>query len=208
MKKNPFFSIILPVHNAEKYMRVGLDSVKSQSFTDYELIIICDDCNDETRKIAKQYGDTVVRTTYARAGLARNAGLDRARGKWILFMDDDDWWMRSTAFETIADNVGKEDEDILAFGFYWPTQGHMFNKPGHLFTAVWNKCWRRSFIEDHGFRFPDWKHSDDDGFSRLTHPKAKIAYLEEELYYYNFMREGSLTWQIATGRLDGTIPGR
>ena len=81
------------------------------------------------------------------------------------------------------------------------------NKPQQLYTAVWNKCWRREFIERIGARFPDWEHSDDDGFSRRTHPKArKIAYLNQSLYFYNFLREGSLTWQIENGLMDRTIP--
>ena len=141
--------------------------------------------------------------------MARNKGLDEAAGEWILFMDDDDWWMDENAFRTIAENVGKEGEDVLAFGFYWAGNGgDKFNRPGRLFTAIWNKAWRRSFIEEHGFRFPDWKHSDDDGFSRLTHPVARIAYMDEVLYYYNFMRAGSLTWQIQQGMLDGHIPDK
>ena len=110
------------------------------------------------------------------------------------------------AIETIAENVGKEEEDIFAFGFYWQGIGYTYNEPGHLWTAVWNKCWRRKFIERIGARFPDWVHSDDEGFSRITHRQAKIACFHEALYYYNFMRPGSLTWQIENGMLDRTIP--
>ena len=208
MKDRPFFSVIVPEHNSANFMRKGLDSIKAQTFTDYELIIVCDACEDNTEEIAREYSDRVYEIEARRCGLARNKGLEEARGEWVLFMDDDDWWMNENAFQMLADTVGKAEEDILAFGFYWQEMGYRFNEPGHLFTAIWNKAWRRSFIEEHGFRFPDWEHSDDDGFSRITHPCAKISYLHEALYYYNFMREGSLTWMIQKGMLNPRIPGR
>ena len=203
----PFFSVIVPEHNSAEFMRTGLNSIKSQIFKDYELIIVCDACTDNTAEIAREYTDKVFEINAGSCGTARNKGMDEASGQWLLFMDDDDWWRSEFAFQIIADHVGKEDEDILAFGFFWAGNGgDKYNTPDHLYTAIWNKAWRKSFIDQHGFRFPDWKHSDDDGFSRLTHPVAKIAYLHSSLYYYNFMRAGSLTWQINHGLLDGTIP--
>ena len=202
----PFFSVIVPEHNSSEFMQKGLDSIKRQVFTDYELLIICDACTDNTAEIAREYTDKVFEINAQRCGLARNKGLEEAKGKWILFMDDDDWYMDCMAFQAIADAVGQED--VLAYGFYWKNHGSCMNRPEQLYTAVWNKAWRRSFIEEHGFRFPDWKHSDDDGFHRLVIPKARIAYLNQCLYYYNFLRPGSLTWQIEKGMLDGHIPGR
>ena len=201
----PFFSVIVPMHNSAEFMRKGLDSIKTQIFKDYELIVICD-CEEDAR-IAKEYTEDVyMDVDRPLCGQKRNFGLDLAKGKWILFMDDDDWFMDSFAFQAIADRAGKEDEDILAFGFYWKSYGACMNKPEKLYTAVWNKAWRREFIERIGARFPDWQHSDDEGFSRITHGKAKIAYLNQCLYYYNFMRNGSLTWKITKGMIDGTIP--
>ena len=204
--KRPFFSVIVPEHNSAEFMRKGLESIRSQTFTDYELIVICDRCGDRTEEIAAEYADTVIRIDAGCCAAARNAGLEKARGEWILFMDDDDWFPDGNVFKTIAENVGKEGEDILAFGFYWQNIGYRRNTPERLYTAVWNKAWRREFIERIGARFPEWKHSDDEGFSRLTHHRAKIAYMDANLYYYNFMRPGSLTWQIENGMLDGTIP--
>ena len=202
----PFFSVIVPEHNAAEYMRKGLDSIRSQTFTDYELIIVCDSCTDNTAEIAREYTDKVYEIDAKRCGFARNKGLDEANGEWILFMDDDDWFMDTMVFQTLADTVGKQDEDILAFSFFWKGHGVKQNTVNHLWTAVWNKAWRKDFIDRIGARFPDWIHSDDEGFSRITHHRAKIAFLNQCLYYYNFMRPGSLTWQIDQGLLDGTIP--
>ena len=185
---NPFFSVIVPEHNSAEFMRTGLDSIRIQTFKDYELIIVCDSCTDNTAEIAREYTDKVFEIEAKRCGFARNKGLEEAKGEWILFMDDDDWFVNELAFETIAENVGKEEEDIFAFGFYWQGIGYTYNEPGHLWTAVWNKCWRREFIERIGARFPDWVHSDDEGFSRITHRQAKIACFHEALYYYNRRR--------------------
>ena len=212
MKEGPFISVIVPEHNSAEFMRRGLDSIKAQTFQDYELIIVCDKCEDNTEEIAAFYindaKDKFIVTDFGRCAGARNAGLDAASGEWILFMDDDDWWSDETAFQRIADRIreDKEEFDILAFGFYWQNIGYAYNRQEKLYTAVWNKAWRRGFIESIGARFPDWAHSDDEGFSRITHHRAKIAYLDASLYYYNFMRPGSLTWQIENKLIDGTIP--
>ena len=53
------FSIIIPAHNAAEYIRKGLDSIKSQSYKDYELIVVCDACTDNTEAIAREYTDKV-----------------------------------------------------------------------------------------------------------------------------------------------------
>lgn len=203
---DPFFSVIVPEHNSAAFMRKGLDSIREQTFTDYELIIVCDNCQDNTAEIAREYSDKVFEISAGRCAAARNKGLDEARGEWLLFMDDDDWFMDREAFKEIEQAAGKEGEDILAFGFYWQKIGPCMNTPKRLYTAVWNKAWRREFVERIGARFPDWAHSDDEGFSRLTHHRAKIAYMDKKLYYYNFMREGSLTWQIENKLIDGSIP--
>ena len=204
----PFFSVIMPTHNGEKYIRKSLESIRFQTFTDYELIIVCDKCDDNTEAIAREYTDKVFVIDAGRCALARNKGLDEATGEWILFIDDDDWFMDSMVFQTIADTVGKQGEDVLAFSFFWKGHGVARNRKDHLWTAVWNKCWRREFIERIGARFPDWAHSDDDGFSKFCHQKAKIAFLDQCLYFYNFMREGSLTWQIEKGLISGDFPGK
>ena len=214
--KRPFFSVIVPEHNSMEFMDKGLESIRSQTFQDYQLIIVCDKCTDHTAVRACNWlrpgtRDRVITTEAGRCAAARNAGLDAAEGEWILFMDDDDYWMDEKAFELIAEQVRRyvrigEEIDILAFGFYWQNIGYRYNSPQRLYTAVWNKAWKKEFIDRIGARFPDWAHSDDEGFSRLTHHRARIRYMDESLYYYNFMREGSLTWQIENGLIDGTIP--
>ena len=202
-KKKPFFSVIVPEHNSAAFMRKGLDSIKAQDMTDYELIIICDSCTDNTAEIAREYTDKVLEVNFGAAGLSRNAGLDIAQGEWILFMDDDDWWLHEFAFGMIADCLMglDKDYDILAYSFIHRHKGYAFQVPEHLWIAIWNKAWRRSFIGD--YRFPDWKHSDDKKWAEDLHPKAnKIMIWDQPFYYYNYLRKGSIADKVEKGEID------
>ena len=203
----PFFSVIVPEHNSAEFMRKGLESIRTQTFEDYELIIVCDRCTDNTADIACEYGDLVLTVDYGKAGLSRNAGLDAANGEWVLFMDDDDWFVHPYVFE-ILHNVlkGKEDCDVLAFGFLCDWQEgkglevmpftHFSGKS--IWVAPWTKAWRRDFIGDH--RFPAWKHSDDLGFAEEMYPLIKNwEFLNVPMYYYNYMRPGSTQDKLRTG---------
>ena len=193
------FSVIVPEHNSAAWMRKGLDSIRRQTFTDYELIVVCDACDGNEAEIAREYTDKVIEVDFRSSGKTRNAGLDAATGDWILFMDDDDWWMDDRAFEKIAAAVGDEI-DILAFAFEWKGRGIVKQHHGCLFIAVWNKAWRRDFIGD--TRFPEVPHSDDVGFAEATHSRAtRIAYLFDALYYYNYLRPGSISQKLQSGEL-------
>ena len=209
--KEPFFSVIVPCHNSEMFMRKGLDSIRNQSFQDYELLIVCDRCEDNTVDIAGEYirpgtYDTLCLVSYGRAGLSRNAALDVARGEWVLFMDDDDWYFPG-AFQVLFDELTRQMTrptkiDILAYGFEWKDRGPTLQSKGNIKTAVWNKAWRREFIGQE--RFPDWIHTDDLGFAKKMHPKAHFAFLPMILYYYNFMRPGSVSDRISAGEYDNS----
>ena len=126
--KKPFFSVIIPMHNCAEFVRKGLEQIRLQTFSDYELIMVCDACTDSTVEIAKAYirpgtGDKVLEVNYEKAGMSRNAGLDVAEGEWILFADDDDWYLEG-AFGVIAEVLReKQDIDILAYGFEWAKIG-------------------------------------------------------------------------------------
>ena len=84
----PFFSVIIPAHNSQAYIRKGLESIRQQRFTDYELIIVCDACTDDTELVAKAYTDKVIVTEYGLDGMARNAGeKKRAAAKHIAMVN-------------------------------------------------------------------------------------------------------------------------
>jgi hypothetical protein len=68
-----------------------------------------------------------------------------------------------------------------------------------LYIAIWNKAWKRSFISN--TRFPEVPHSDDVGFAEQLHPKARFRYIDDDLYYYNYLRPGSITAKLRSGEL-------
>ena len=100
------FSIIIPAYNAEDRIRKVLDSVVQQTYKDYELIVVCDSCKDKTEEIAKEYGAKTFAVNFHNDGSSRNSGLDNAKGDWVLFLDDDDWWLHEFVLQQLAEKVG------------------------------------------------------------------------------------------------------
>lgn len=189
------FSVIVPAHNSAGFIARGLESIRAQTFKDYELIVVCDSCTDDTEYVALQYADRVLVRDYHRDGLARNAGLDAATGDWIIFMDDDDWFERDDAFEIIDKYAVL---DAVAFGFWFEGRGFVqargnFGK--FYWIACWSRAYRREFIQD--LRFSDEEAVSDVGFFQAFMAKRPcIVDLDEHLYHYNFMRPGSQSWRL------------
>lgn len=187
------YSIIIPAYNAAKHIYNALDSIAEQSYKDYELIVVCDSCKDNTAEIAKGYGAIVDEVEFHNDGLTRSRGLDLAQGDWVLFMDDDDWWLHEFVLELITKQLS-DDIDILAFSFILSGLKYAtpFGNGGQLWPAVWNKCWRRSFIGD--TRFPNVYAISDSYFHAAMMDKApRVKTWDHPVYFYNWMREGSIS---------------
>lgn len=191
--KQPRFSVIVPAHNAAKFIRKGLDSIRHQTFENYELIIVCDACSDNTAQIAQDYDATVIETNAASPGYARNAGLDIAKGEWILFLDSDDWFLHEFVFQILNDTVGKKNEDVLLISFVWKGVGYTVQHLDHYFNAVWGKIWRRSAIGN--IRFNCERVGEDGTFTEdVLRSGAMFAAADIPVVYYNYMRHGSVMW--------------
>lgn len=192
----PFFSIIIPSHNGALRIQDALDSVRYQSFEDYEIIVVCDSCTDGTARIAANNGAKVVTVNVRNDGLARNAGLDVARGKWILFLDDDDMFVfENGGLQYLAQHLIFSNVDVMNFDFIIRNQATVHQSPKEWFVMVWSRAWRRSFIGNE--RFKNIKYGADVDFSRrliLENPDARVGYLDHVLYFYNYMRKGSMSW--------------
>lgn len=198
----PFFSIIVPAHNSAEYLPRCLMSIKDQSFKDYELIVVADACTDNTAKVANWYTDKVIETNYGRDGLARNAGIDTAEGDWLLFLDDDDWWIHEYVLERLHHYATHTDADMLPFQFIWPNDPdgrHYWDHAKYgINIAPWSKLYRRSFIGD--TRFSDKERTSDEAFAyglidKIERGEGKYYFIHELYYYYNYMRPGSQTWE-------------
>lgn len=197
----PRFSIIIPAYNAEKRIRKTLDSVRDQTFKDFELIVVCDSCEDNTAKVAETYGAKVIEVNYHNDGLSRNRGLDEAIGEWVLFMDDDDWWLHEYVLSQIDEKLREHNDsmDVLCFSFIF--KGYKYATPngnrGNHFCAVWNKCWKRSSIG--ATRFPNIPNCSDLHFHTEMFAKGlAIIDWDMPMYYYNYLRPGSISWKLKT----------
>ena len=206
----PFFSVIVPAHNSQAYIGKCLYSVKRQTFKDYELIVVCDNCQDKTAEMAKHYGaDNVIITNHGMDGLARNAGIDAAKGKWMMFLDDDDWWIHEYVLEEAKNLLDSMTipVDMLLFDFIWKNAPE-WKRPYYKQTidnvniAVWSKAFRREFVGD--TRFPAVSFTSDKYFMDEIVKKNPVAYTTHQLiYYYNYMREGSQTEEHSRQEVDG-----
>lgn len=206
----PAISIIVPIYNVESYLPRCIDSILSQSFTDFELILVDDGSPDRCGTICDEYAvkDERIRVIHqenARVSAARNAGLDIARGEWIAFVDSDDWihkdYLRillSGALDDteivvcgyqITSNDEETDSDYVKAVFTSETFDEAYSD--HIFqTRSWGRLIRRNAIG--GSRYiPGTEPSEDACFNELFFRRnMKIRVTDAKLYYY-FMRPNS-----------------
>jgi glycosyltransferase involved in cell wall biosynthesis len=110
----PLFSIIIPTYNRAEFLQQTLESVWRQTFNDYEVIVVDDGSTDETAAYLSQISDRISIQTQRNAGpgVARNKGVESARGEYLAFLDSDDVWF-SWTLETVAELIAKHDRPAL-----------------------------------------------------------------------------------------------
>ena len=115
-------SVIMPVYNAERYLREAIESVLKQTYTDFELFLINDRSTDNSMEICREYSKKDHRIVLLEnnsenhgPGPTRNIGLDRATGEYIYFMDADDW-IEYELLEQTVNRIEKDHSDMVAFG--------------------------------------------------------------------------------------------
>lgn len=221
------FSIVIPVYNVEPYLRNCLDSVLHQTFADWEAVCVNDGSTDGSGEILEEYTADDSRfkvITKLNGGLssARNAGMDGAKGDYILFLDSDDW-LEPNALETIAKALN--DEDMLCFsGRRYHETTKSFNSADQLaekayksgmeyynenalkhrdfaFVCVVLRAYKRSFLINNGLAFREGIFHEDNLFT----PKAccfaqKVKVVNDCLYDYR-VRANSITDGNQTKRL-------
>lgn len=213
----PILSIIILVYNVERYLPMCLESVASQSFRNFEAIVVDDGSTDCSGTIADEYAqkDNRFRVIHKENGgisSARNAGLDSARGQYLTFADGDDWvhpqmfeCLLSTLVKTgaaiaISDLI-KTDDSSYSLPEYEDLpnpqvfDGHVAVKTiiennNTVYTVVWNKLYDRKLIGD--TRFLDIV-SEDLLFNMILFKESKtVSYLPIPLVYYR-QRNDSIT---------------
>lgn len=122
MQEEVKISIIIPVYNVEKYLHECLDSIINQTFTDIEIICVDDGSTDKSSEILEEYEQkdkrfTVISQPNKGVSAARNRGMQQAKGKYIMFVDSDDY-IASNACELIYNSAEEKRCDILLFPHY------------------------------------------------------------------------------------------
>lgn len=144
-KGTPLVSVIMPIYNAEKYVRIAIDSILNQTYSNLELILI-DDCpTDTTMHIVNNINDVRIRIIHnsENKGIAysRNQGLNNSRGKYIAIMDDDDVSMPQRLEKQIAFLEANEDIDILG------ARHEIINSKGELIKPSYAALYNPNYIK-------------------------------------------------------------
>ena len=133
MKKAPYFSVVMPIYNVEPFLRKAVDSIINQTFKDFEIILVNDCSPDNCADICKEYADkyefiTVVEHQKNKGlSAARNSGFKKVRGKYVWFMDSDDY-VDDSLFKSVYDSLQKNSAEAVVFGCveeYYDRQGNI-----------------------------------------------------------------------------------
>ena len=115
-------SIVIPVHNIEKYLSQCLESIKNQTLSDFEVICINDGSTDSSLKILKDFASKdsrfkIIDKKNEGQGVARNLGISKSEGEYILCMDSDDW-LETDGLKKAYNKIKNDNADILIFDYY------------------------------------------------------------------------------------------
>lgn len=218
-----FFSLILPCYNVEKYVARCAQSILSQDFADYEIILVDDGATDATPCICDELaaGDERIRVIHKENGglsSARNAGLEAARGEYVWFVDSDDW-IAPGALSKLHDACTDGVPEIVKFaheraaGVTTPVyvcipagwhegseaveklQREAYTRPGKYVLSAWSHLYRRDFLLQHELRFVSERIvcSEDYLFNLIALAKARLIRVLDEILYTYELRPGSLT---------------
>ena len=218
----PMVSIIVPIYNAEQYLRRCVDSILNQEYTDYELLLVNDGSTDASGDICEEYGDRdprviVIQKENTGVSDSRNRALDRARGKYLQFLDSDDWitpdatrlfvraaeeygcdMVISDFYRVVGERLSPkgdiEEEGVLTREEF---AAHMMENPADFYYGVlWNKLYRRDIVEEHNLRMDtDINWCEDFMFNLEYIRYAKVFYALHAPIYYYVKRKGSLASQ-------------
>lgn len=145
----PELSIIVPVYKVEKYLPRCIDSILAQTFGDFELILIDDGSPDGCGRICDEYARkdkriVVIHQKNMGVSAARNAGLDIARGRYIGFVDSDDW-IEPRMYEVMMDAIRENGADMAVCGVRYADEDGKFTRADRLSEGVYS---RAGLLED------------------------------------------------------------
>ena len=200
-------SVVSPVYNGAKYLEPFLRSVLQQSFPHFELIMVDDGSTDSSIEIIKTYQKKdsrihLIGQNHKGAGSARNFGLSRAKGQYIIFLDCDDWFSEDF-FKTMIDRIEADQSDIAICEFFIynqqtgemgksaipETRNQKIERTNLVFDIFapnpWTKLYRISFLKKKELLFQEIPSCNDWSFAYTSLACAeKISVIRKALVYY------------------------
>lgn len=215
----PKISVVMPIYNAKQTLGRMIDSIISQTFTDWELLCIDDGSTDGSADILDEYASKeeriiVVHKENEGVAMARQLGIELAKGEYSIHVDSDDW-VDSDMLMDFYTQARKDNADIVIADYYrvdknkqlYVKQNVDILSPnvvlkgilsGILFGALWNKLIRTSLYKDYGPKFFKGIDYCEDVLicsQLLKHDKLNIAYLPKAYYYY-VINQSSITHTV------------
>lgn len=218
----PIVSLIVPVYNAEEHLSACLNSISAQEFEDFEVLLVNDGSTDGSANILEEYAAKDSRfRVYSKINTGvsdtRNFGLDHATGKYIQFMDADDWLPKDSMsalvrtmeekncdlvigdfYRVVGESVARKgniiSDDVLSIRDF--AEYFMESPADYYYGALWNKLYRASVIRQHHLRFDaelQWCEDFVFNLDYLVYSETVYA-LRIPVYYY-VKTEGSIVAQ-------------
>ena len=220
----PDISVILPVYNVERYLEQCLTSLTQQTLKNIEIICVDDGSTDKSLELLKKLAERdkrihIIEQTNRGAGVARNTGLKNARGKYLSFLDADDFF-ELNMLEVLFTKARNDDLDIAICDInLYDNETKLFSKPSWILkqneipnknvfnykdvansifsfshTAAWNKLFKHSFVEKEHLEFQDLSNSNDFYFVCAALVSAnKIGVCNQRLLNYRTNNKASLS---------------
>ena len=210
---NPKYSIITPMYNSFNLMNRYFESFRNQTYKNFEIVIVDDCSTDDSYAKAIEYAEkselniTVLKSSKNLGpGNARNIGMEAAKGKWITFVDNDDWVSKDLLRKIDVVNKKYDVNCVIydysttdgknvhrCYSMYMGTQGivSMSDCIRNIRNHSVGKFYKKSFLSD--VRYPNLRRNEDVGFvCRAVDACKTVYYLKESLYFY-FQRTSSLS---------------
>lgn len=211
----PLVSIIVPVYKVEKYLHRCIDSILAQTYKNFELILVEDGSPDNCGKICDEYAQKdkriiVIHQNNQGVSKARQIGIERAKGEYVIQFDSDDW-IESNYLKELYDTAKKTDADLILCDIYINTRHRQeYSKQGYpnitaklllnaiinqrLHGSLTNKLIRTSCIKEHNIQIPESLILSEDLYfcCALLRHNISVAYLPKAYYHY-IIHENSLT---------------
>lgn len=199
-EEEPCVSVIVPVYNSSKYLRRCMDSIVEQTLQNIEVICVNDGSTDDSLEILREYeskDNRVKVITQENQGCwaARNTGMDVASGKYLSFIDSDDY-IELNLYEKAYEAAYTNNADILYFGANWGNKPINYEnlavdvktnteyRPFMKCFTVWNKLYKNSMIKESGVKFENIVIQEDLCFDLMVLPWAKKLVSIEGIYYH------------------------